>query len=155
MVSVILECNKLDIDIRNSTSTSIFKKFLRQFVRPSPKSLFNCHNPKGVKYEIRSRLGLRHLREHKFKYSFQDTLNPFCDHGCEIETTAHFPLHCTQFYTERNTLSTKSKALILLYQIKITQILLKHVFLEIVLTLIRLGRGGQIVFWKMYLLQRG
>ena len=119
--------------MRNSTSINIFKKSLLQFARSSPKSLFNCHSPKGIKYEIRSRLGLSHLREHKFKYSFQDTLNPFCDCGCEIETTAHFPLHCPQFYTERNTLSTKSKASILLYEIKITQILLKYLFSKILL----------------------
>ena len=108
VVSVILEWNKLDIDTRNSTS-------LLQFVKPSPKSLSNCHSPKGIKYEIRSRLGLSHLREHKFKHSFQDTLNSFCECGCEIETTANFPLHCPRFYTDRNTLSSKSKPLILLY----------------------------------------
>ena len=86
MVSVILEWNKLDIDMRDSTSINIFKKSLLQFVRPSPKSVFNSHIPKGIKYEITSRLGPSHIREHKFKHSFQDTLNPDC--GCEIETTA-------------------------------------------------------------------
>ena len=78
-------------------------------------NLFKCHISKSIKYEIRSRLGLSYLREHKFKYSFQDSLNSFCDYGCEIETTAYFPLNCPQLSTERNTLSTKSKALILLY----------------------------------------
>ena len=94
VVSVILEWNKLDADMGNSTSINIFKKSLLQFVRPSPKSLFNCHNPKGIEYERWSRLGLSLLREHKFKHSFQDALNPFCNCGYEIETTAHFPLHC-------------------------------------------------------------
>ena len=84
VVSVILEWNKLDIDMRNFTSVNIFKKSLIQFVRPSPKSLFNGHSPKDIKYEIRSRLGLSHLREHKFKHSFRDTLNLFCDCGCKI-----------------------------------------------------------------------
>ena len=115
VVSVILEWNKLDMDMHNSTSINIFKKSLLQFVRSSPKSLFNCHSPKGIKYERTSQIGLSHLREHKFKHSVQDTLNPFCNCGCEIETTAHFPLHWHQFYTERNILLTKSKALILLY----------------------------------------
>ena len=115
VVSVILECNKLDIDMRNSTSINIFKKPLLQFVRPSPSSLFNCHSSKGIKYEIKSRPGLSHLREHKFKHSFQDTLNPFCDCGCEIEKTAHFHLHCPSFILSETTFSAKSKALILLY----------------------------------------
>ena len=108
VVSVIHKWNNLDVDMRNSTS-------LLQLVRPSPKNLVNCHSPKGTKYEIRSRLGLSYLRENKFKHSFQDTLNSFCNCGCEIETAAHFPLHWRQFYTERNTLSTKSEASILLY----------------------------------------
>ena len=95
--------------MHNFTSTNIFKKPLLHFVRPSPNSLFNCHSLKVIKYEIRLRLGLSYLREHKFKHSFQDTLNPFCDCGCEIETTAHFPLHYPQFHTERSTLLNKIK----------------------------------------------
>ena len=51
LVSVILEWNKLDTDMRNSTSINIFKKPLLRFVRPSPKSLFNSHIPKGIKYQ--------------------------------------------------------------------------------------------------------
>ena len=58
MVSLILEWNKLDIDMGNSNS-------LLQFVRPSPKSLFICQSPKGIKNEVRSQLGLSSLREHK------------------------------------------------------------------------------------------
>ena len=46
------------------------------FIRASRSTVFNCHNPKGVKLLTRLRLGLSHLREHKFKYSFQDSLNP-------------------------------------------------------------------------------
>ena len=76
VVSVILEWNKLDTDMHNSTSINILKKSLLHSVRPSPNSLFNCHSPKGIKYKITSRLGLSYLREHKFKHSFQDTLNP-------------------------------------------------------------------------------
>ena len=65
---------------------------------------FNCHNPKGIKFITRLRLGLSHLREHKFKHSFQDSLNPFCSRGLDIESTAHFLLHCPTHITERHTL---------------------------------------------------
>ena len=65
--SVILEWNKLDIDMDNSTSTNSFKKCLLQFVRLSPSSLFNGHSPKGTKFEQSLRLGLSHLQEQKFK----------------------------------------------------------------------------------------
>ena len=109
MLSVILEWNKLDIYMRNSTSISIFKNSSLQFFRPSPNSLFNGHSPKDIKYEIWLQFGHIHLWEHNFKHSFQDTTNLFSDCGCEIETTARFPLHCPQFYTERNTLFNKIK----------------------------------------------
>ena len=38
----------------------------------------------------RLRLGLSYLREHKFKHSFQDTLNPFCSCGVDVKTNMHF-----------------------------------------------------------------
>ena len=74
--SPIIEWNKLDHNIRNSSSFNIFRKSILKFIRPSANSLFNCHNPKGIKFITRLRLGLSHLREHKFRHSFQDSLNP-------------------------------------------------------------------------------
>ena len=50
-------------------------------MRPFPDSFFDCHNPKGIKLITRLRLGLSYLREHKFKHSFQDTINPLCNCG--------------------------------------------------------------------------
>ena len=44
-----------------------------KFIWPNPNSIFNCHDPKALKNLLRIRLGLIHLREHKFKHSFQDT----------------------------------------------------------------------------------
>ena len=38
--------------MRNSTSINNFKKSLLQFVRSSSNSLFNCHSPKDIKYEL-------------------------------------------------------------------------------------------------------
>ena len=101
--STIIEWNKLDHNIRNSSSFNIFKKRILKFIRPSANSFFNCHNPKGIKFIIRLRLGLSHLREHKFKHSFQDSLNPFCICGLNIESTAHFLLHCPTCITEKCT----------------------------------------------------
>ena len=46
-----------------------------------------------------------------FKKTGTICLNPFCDCGCEIETTARFPFHYLQFYTERNTLLNKIKSI--------------------------------------------
>ena len=72
-----------------------------QFIRSSPNGIFDCHNPKGVKLLTRLRLGLSHLRDHKFKYSFQDLLNPICNCGTDVETTTHYLLHCPLFSDER------------------------------------------------------
>ena len=52
------------------------------------------------------RLGLSHLRFHKFKHSFQDTLNPICNCGT-VETTIHYLLHCPTFSNERITFFIK------------------------------------------------
>ena len=50
------------------------------------------------------RVGLSHLREHKFKHSFQDTLNLICNCGEDIETTFHYVLHCPDYLHEMKTL---------------------------------------------------
>ena len=102
--STIIEWNKLYHNIRNSSSSIIFRKSILKFIRPSANSFFDCHNPKGIKFITRLRLGLCHLREHKFKHSSQDSLNPFCSCGLDIESTKHFLLHSPTYITERRTL---------------------------------------------------
>ena len=66
------------------------KKKLLKFIRRSGNSVFRCHNPKGVKSLTRLRLGLSHLREHKFKHGFLDSLNPVYSCGEDIETSTCF-----------------------------------------------------------------
>ena len=80
------------------------KKNLVKFIRPSPNIAFNCRNCKGIKYLKKLRVGLSHLREHKFKHSFQNTLNTFCSCGLDVETNMHFFLYCPLFSTQRCTL---------------------------------------------------
>ena len=102
--SAIIEWNKLDLNIHSLEGLNIFNKTLLNFIRPSGSTVFNCHNPKGVKLLPRLRLGLSHLREHKFKHSFQYSLNPICSCGNDIETSAYFLLHCPNISNERSTL---------------------------------------------------
>ena len=87
--STILEWNKLDSSLQNPASYNVFENSILKFMRPFPNKIFQCHNPKGVKLVTRLRLGLSHLRGHKFKHSFQDTLNPICSCGLDIESTSH------------------------------------------------------------------
>ena len=97
------------INIRNSSSFNIFRKSILKFIKPSANSLFNCHNPKAIKFITRLRLGLSYIREHKFRHSFQGFLNPFCSCGLDIESTVHFLLHCPMYITERHTLLSNIK----------------------------------------------
>ena len=97
--STTIEWNKLDPGLRKAESYSVFKTNILKFIRPSPNSVYNSHNPKGLNF-IRFRLGLRHLREHKFKHSFQDTINPLRSCGLNRELTERFLLHCPQFVNE-------------------------------------------------------
>ena len=101
--SVVIEWNKLDLNMRNSENLFIFKKKLLEFIRPSGNSVFKCHSPKGIKLLTRLRLGLSHLRDHKFKHDFLDSLNPICSCGQNIETSTHFLLHCSNYSNERLT----------------------------------------------------
>ena len=69
--STITEWNKLNMSIRYSAaSLNVFKGRLLQFERPLENSVFTCHNPIGIKYLTRLRLGFSHLRYHKFKMVF-------------------------------------------------------------------------------------
>ena len=81
-----------------------FKNSILKFIRPSPNNVFNCNNHKGIRLITRLRVGMSHLREHKFKHNFQDCLNPICSCGLDIESTSHFLLHCPTFNDERYTL---------------------------------------------------
>ena len=91
--STINEWNNLHSDIRNSERTSVFKSKILKFIRPKPNSIYNCHNPKGIRLITRLCLGLSHPREHKFKHSFYGCLNPLWLCGNDIQTSSHFLLH--------------------------------------------------------------
>ena len=74
----IIEWNKLDPTIRNAECFGILKSNILKFIRPTPRSFFNCYNHKGIRLMTRLRLGLSHLREHKFNHNIQNCLNLFC-----------------------------------------------------------------------------
>ena len=74
------------------------------FIRPKAKSIFNCNSSKGLKFVTRLCLGLSHLREHKFKHSFQDYINPLCTCSLDVESAIRYFLHCPLFTIQRHTL---------------------------------------------------
>ena len=85
--STIIEWNNLDPNLKNCDTYGTFKNTILKYMRPSPSSVFQCHNPQGIKFLTRLHLGLNYLFEHKFKYSFQDSLNPLCKCSIEVELT--------------------------------------------------------------------
>ena len=101
------EWGKLDKDIQNSVSISMFKSSLLRFIRPTCRPIYNIHDPVGLKLLTRLRLGLSHLKEHKFRHNFQDTINPLCACDLEVEDTNHFLLRCHFFSLYRRELYDK------------------------------------------------
>ena len=67
------------------------------FIRPEANNIFNVYNAKGIKLLTRLRAGFSHLKEHKFRHNFVDTINPLCSCGNFAEPTTHFFLHCAHF----------------------------------------------------------
>ena len=74
-----------------------------KFTRSSSSLFFDWHNRIGIKYITHIRLGLSHLREHKFKRRFSDTINPICNCVNDVESAIHFFLNCLLYSNERRT----------------------------------------------------
>ena len=96
-LSAVIECNKLDVNVRNFEILNIFKKSFLNFIRPSGSSV--------IREELNVNLltTLSHLHKHKFKHGFQDSLNPISNCVSDIETEAHFLLHCPHYSNKRST----------------------------------------------------
>ena len=109
--STIKEWKNLDPDIRKPQVISIFKSNILKFIRSKPNNVYHCHNPKGIRLLTRLGVGFSHLCKQKFKYSFQDCLNPLCLCGNEIETSTHYLLHCPTYKNKKMTLLSKSKCI--------------------------------------------
>ena len=93
-----MERNKIDVNIRNSTSCNVFKRVILKFIRLEPNQVFNVESSEGLKFVTRIKLGLSHLTDHKFKHNFQDCVNFICSCGQEIEISTKFLLHCSNYY---------------------------------------------------------
>ena len=104
--------NNLGEDLRNSPSISCFKKSILAFIRPRENSIYNICDTYGLKLLTRLRVNFSHLREHKFRHNFRDTLNPLCSCGLEVESTIHYLLRCPFFSSERKSFLDEVSAII-------------------------------------------
>ena len=98
------EWNKFDWKTRNSVILWIFKNNLLNFIRLYANSIFDIHNPFGIKILTRLYLGLSHFYDDKFRHCFQGNLNPVCDCGNDTETITQFFLHCLSLHFPRKTI---------------------------------------------------
>ena len=67
--------------------------------------MFKINRLSGFIFRTRLRVGFSHLREHKFRHSFLDIVDPIC--SCRtnaVENTEHYLLHCSNFANQRTVL---------------------------------------------------
>ena len=96
--------NELGPELRGSQSLSTFKKNLLSIYRPEKKSIFDIHDPKGIKWIFQLRVGLSPLKSHKKSHNFQDTPDDTCRCTLSAETSEHYLLHCPNFINYRDEL---------------------------------------------------
>ena len=96
--------NDIGPHLRGAESISIFKNKILKLYRPVKKSLFNIHDPYGIKWIFQLRVGLSPLKSHKMNHNFKDTLNDTCQCKRSGETSHHFFLHCSLYIDQRRAL---------------------------------------------------
>ena len=106
-----MEWNKLDCYISNADLFEVFKKRVLSIIRLMASSIYNIYNFFGVKYLTRLRIRFSHLKEHKVKHKFQDSIDLMCSCSSVIQTAIDFFLHCTNFSSQRQTLFDKIAAI--------------------------------------------
>ena len=105
--------NLLSSFIKSSPTLNIFKKRYMKFFNINPNPIYGIHNPIGLKYLTRLRVGLSHLRAHKYQHNFCDTTSNSC--SCSInmsETVEHYLLHCPLYNHIRTELFGKLRQVI-------------------------------------------
>ena len=99
--SAVIEWNKIGKNIRKPESLNILKEAFRNLYGHLQTVLITPITLKKLDYYE----DISHLREYKFKNSFQDTVfNPKSIWVEDIETSSHYLLHCPQYLQESITL---------------------------------------------------
>ena len=94
-------------------SLSIFKKRYSDFFTVKPNTIYEIHNPIGLRYLTCLRVGLTHLRSHKYRHNFNNTETDIC--SCSqntAENVEHFFLYCPKYNLIRSQLFENPKEVI-------------------------------------------
>ena len=89
----------------DSPSSRLLKKHIFSLFRPSPKIMFEIHDPLGIQYLFQLRVGLSPLKSHKKHHNFADTLSDKCSCTLGIENISHFLFQCPLYTTQRASLA--------------------------------------------------
>ena len=117
--STILAWNNIITGIGNLSKNSI-KTHILKLIRPICKSLYDIHDPNGLRYLFQLRTELSPLRSHKHRHNFQDTPTDNCICNQGIEDTYHFLFSCRFSAAHRAYLA-----------VEVTSILRKHNLLNL------------------------
>ena len=111
--------NNVIVHFPNIPSINILKSQILSLIRPEKKSIFNIHDPLGLRYLFHLRVGLSPLRSHKNRHGFADTPldNCICNHG--VEDTNHFLFLCPLYATQRATLIASVTEIVQKYNLEI------------------------------------
>lgn len=80
----------------------VFKNSLMKFIKPTLNSLVNVSDDLRIKIFIRFDLGLKYLREEKFKHNFQNNINLLCFCNLASKSAFYFCLRCQNFTNLRD-----------------------------------------------------
>ena len=84
-----------------------------EFFNVSPNPIYGIHSPIALKYLTRFRVGLSHLRSHKYLHNFSDTTSTSCSCSNNTpETIEHYLLHCPLYHLIRSELFEKLRQII-------------------------------------------
>ena len=95
---------KLDLEVYSSNSYKLFLKLLQKFPRPSANKISNTTRTKLLAL---LRLGFGHLRQHRHKDSFENTLKPFYSCRIEVEPTSPY-FQCCHFFNDLRAILTNN-----------------------------------------------
>ena len=105
--------NYLSSLIKMSPTLDVFKIRYMKFFNVTPNSIYDIHDPKGLKYLTRLRVGLSHLLAHKSAHNFLDTTTNLCScQNNQPETVEHYLLFCPSYLLIRSELFEKLSQII-------------------------------------------
>ena len=85
-------------------SCNVFNEVILTFIRPERNQMLRVDKSKKLKFFKRTKLGLSHLADHKFRKLPRLLKILFvASRGQEIEILTHFFLHCSNYHCARKT----------------------------------------------------